>query len=65
VSKPLEAMPPGATVFTRTPEPAHSQAAVSLNVSMPPREAPECAMSGQPCQMSAIMFTMAPPCASM
>jgi hypothetical protein len=43
VSKPLEAMPLGATQLTRTPLAAHSQAAVSVNVSMPPRAAPLCA----------------------
>ena len=31
------------TQLTRTPEAAHSQAAVSVSVSMPPRAAPECA----------------------
>ena len=58
------AMNPGETELTRTPAADHSQAAVSVKVSMPPRAAPECANSGHPCQMSAIMFTMAPPFAS-
>src|SRR5208337_4987229 len=44
-------MAPGATVLTLTPAAAHSLAALSLNVCIPPRAAPECAKLGQPCQM--------------
>ena len=47
--------------MTLTPAAAHSLAALSLRVSMPPRAAPEWAKFGQPCQMSAIMLTIAPP----
>src|SRR6202041_1926692 len=43
-------IPPGATALTRTPEADHSQAAVSVSVSMPPRAAPEWANSGPPGQ---------------
>ena len=56
-------MPPGASALTRTPDDAHSQAAVSLSVSMPPRAAAEWPNIGQPLQMSAMMLTIAPPCA--
>src|SRR5256885_498297 len=54
VSRPLEAIDPGATVLTRTPDEAHSVAAHSLRVNIPPREAAECEKCGQPGQMSAI-----------
>lgn len=42
VSSPLEAIEPGATLFTRTPDAAHSVAADSVSVNMPPRAAAEC-----------------------
>ena len=60
---PLEAIQPGATALTRTG--AHSQAAVSVKLSMPARAAPLWPMPGMPCHMSASMLTMAPPCARM
>ena len=59
-SRPEDAIQPGATAFTRTG--AHSSAAVSVKFSMPARAAPEWPMLGMPFHMSAIMFTIAPPC---
>ena len=59
-SSPDDAIQPGATALTRTG--AHSSAAVSVKLSMPARAAPEWPMSGMPFHMSAIMFTIAPPC---
>src|SRR5678816_2166188 len=41
VSKPDDAIDPGATALTRTPLGAHSTAAVSVKLTMPARAAPE------------------------
>src|SRR5262249_4831091 len=41
VSMPEDATQPGATAFTRTPDGAHSTAAVSVKLTMPSRAAPE------------------------
>ena len=59
---PLEAIQPGATALTRTPNDAHSNDAVIVRLLMPARAAPECAMPGMPLRKSAVMLTMAPPC---
>ena len=59
---PDDAIQPGATAFTRTPDGAHSTAAVSVKLTIPPRAAPEWPMPGMLPHMSATMFTMAPPC---
>ena len=56
---------PGATAFTRTCEAAHSRARVWVRFTTPARAAPECAIIGMPRNMSATMFTMAPPFVSM
>jgi hypothetical protein len=56
------AIQPGATAFTRTPCLPHSNAAVWVRLAMPARAAPEWAMPGMPRCMSAVMFTIAPPC---
>ena len=54
-------MPPGARALTRTPDDAHSQAALSVSVSIPPRAAAEWPNIGQPFEMSAMMLTIVPP----
>jgi hypothetical protein len=65
VSKPLDAIHPGATAFTRTAACPHSQAIVSVRFSMPARAAPEWAIVGIPPHMSAMMLTIAPPWSAM
>src|SRR3954463_212756 len=62
---PLEAIQPGATALTRTPQDAHSNDAVIVRLLMPARAAPECAMPGMPLRKSAVMLTIAPPCLAM
>jgi hypothetical protein len=57
-------MRPGATLLTRTPDAAHSHAALSVSEFIAARAAPEWAMPGRPIHMSALMLTIAPPCRS-
>jgi len=61
VSKPEVSIQPGATAFTRTPEAAHSTAAVSVKLVMPARAAPEWPMPTMLPWLSATRFTIAPP----
>src|SRR5262249_21800798 len=61
---PEEAIQPGATAFTRTPDEAHSTAAVCVKLSIPAPAAPACPMPGLECHISAVMLTIAPPWAS-
>ena len=61
---PDDAIQPGATAFTRTPDVPHSTAAVSVKLTMPARAAPECPMPGMLPHMSATMLTIAPPCSA-
>ncbi len=53
-------MGPGATALRRTPDEAHSSAAVFVKFIIPARAAPEWPITAMPPHTFAIMFTIAP-----